>query len=87
MEITYLDLKTGRTTKEPGINVYALTEGNWSCDCNRALTFGNGNITSSTCDGCHRYIVIKVKGNFEELTKEEIIRRANEEYYLNLNKE
>ena len=40
MEATYLDLKTGKTVKEKGLSEWDITEGNWSCDCNRSLAFG-----------------------------------------------
>ncbi len=96
MKVTYLDLKTGLTTTETGISAYCLMEGNWSCDCNRALAFGNDNLSKHICDGAKRYIVIDVeqekmrrlksgaKVYSLQLKKEIIIKSANEEYFLNL---
>ncbi len=96
MKVTYLDLKTGLTATETGISAYSLMEGNWSCDCNRALAFGNDNISEFTCDGAKRYIVIDVKQEKMrrlksgakvyslQLKKEIIIKNANEEYFLAL---
>ena len=62
MKATYLDLKTGRTAKEKGLSEWDITEGNWSCDCNRSLAFGL--IRSDNCkDFCvsQRFIVIAVE--------------------------
>jgi hypothetical protein len=62
MEATYLDLKTGKTAKEKGLSEWDITEGNWSCDCNRSLAFG---LTRSDdySDRCvsQRFIVIAVE--------------------------
>jgi len=84
MKITYLDLQTGKKAQDSGISVYELTDGNWSCDCNRALAFDDG-IDSSFCDGCKRYIVIDVQAEEmdpPELNSEEVIKEANAEYYM-----
>jgi len=44
MIVTYLDLKTGKKSIEGGVSIFALIEDDWSCDCNRALAFGDDGI-------------------------------------------
>lgn len=88
MIVTYLDLKTGLSAKDRGISVHALTEGNWSCDCNRRLAFNKddwGNL--DICDGEVRFIVINVEEESEKnlgfsgYTKEKILANANAGYW------
>ena len=85
MIVHYLDLKTGRKASESGISAFQLMENNWSCDCNRALAFGE------YVEGCHcqaeRFIVYDIDfepGEDVNMTKEEIIAEANYEYYFRL---
>ena len=85
MRVTYLDLKTGETASEEGVGEYDLVEGNWSCDCNRAIPFGNSS-DSGVCGGCKRYIVIGVEreGHESPIGAAGIIRLANAEYFARL---
>ena len=81
MQVKYLDLKTGKTQWDAGIGITDL-EGNWSCDCNRALAFAIPH--GDTCIGCKRFIVVDVMpeagdGYFD---KEQVIRTANYEYFV-----
>jgi hypothetical protein len=84
MKVKYLDLETGEKAEEDGISRWQLTEGNWSCDCNRQLAFDRD---SDTCKS-ERYIVYDVEEEgsetFELLSIEEIIREANSKYYFKL---
>jgi hypothetical protein len=82
--VRYLDLETGKTASEV-VDLYSLTEGNWSCDCNRSLAFGFA-FETSTCLGCRRFIVIDAVPSFddESVNREEVLRDANIEYYMNM---
>jgi len=85
MIVRYLDLETGRKAEDRGISVFNLTEGNWSCDCNRRIPFV-GFSGSDTCDGCHRFVVFDVEAEDgdEPLNPIDVIREANSEYYMRL---
>ena len=70
MKVTLLDTKTGKTVEDKGMSAFQWTDGNWSCDCNRALMF-NLDIGQGICAGSKRFIVIKaepevnVEGDYE----------------------
>lgn len=86
MKVTYLDLKTGKTAQDVGLNEWNLTEGNWSCDCNRAYRFNLGKeIEQQFGDYCssQRFIVISVEpeADDEPFDSAEVITRANREYF------
>ena len=86
MIVRYLDLKTGRKASETGVTADDLMNGNWSCDCNRAMVFGKGDLTGDVCDGATRFIVFDVEAEPGEALCDdvsEIIRDANSEYYAN----
>lgn len=55
MTATILDTETGKTRDIEGLSDYDLTDGNWSCDCNRGPVDD-----SDTCKGCKRYLVVAV---------------------------
>jgi hypothetical protein len=87
---TFKDIKTGKTAKfnrEVECDVWWWTEGNGSCDCNRAYAFGEELVeeldktySHNSCSGCNRLICIDVEGDLEGFTKEELIEMLNEEY-------
>jgi hypothetical protein len=84
MKVTYLDLKTGKTAQETGISEFQLTENNWSCDCNRCRAFGlreGGSYCLS-----QRFIVISVEAESKDelFDDEDVIARANSDYYRNI---
>jgi len=96
---TFKDLVTGqiaKATDKPLFNVYWWTEGNGSCDCNRAIVCGvydemeadlhhaNPELLphQSLCFGCKRFIAVDVEGDFEGMTKEDLIRAMNSDYPL-----
>lgn len=84
MKVQYLDLATGRKAVDCGLDIFSLTEGNWSCDCNRAIPFGDSDCTG-VCR-CNRYVMIGIEaesgdGQFNEA---DVIERANREYYMKL---
>lgn len=88
MKVTYLDLKTGKTAKQKGLREWDITEGNWSCDCNRSLAFG---LTRSDdyADFClsQRFIVIAVEAEPEDdlpINSHRAIAEANEEYFSSI---
>lgn len=88
MIVRYLDLKTGRKAEDNNINEFDLTLNNWSCDCNRQNPFNvecenpAGNLF---CLGCTRFIVYDVEPEEGEIIdKEEVIRKANLNYYETL---
>lgn len=55
------------------------TEGNGSCDCNRAICFGE-ELAENTCAGCSRFVAIDIHGDTEGYTKKEILEEMNSEY-------
>ena len=86
MKVKYLDLKTGKRAEEKGISEFQLTEGNWSCDCNRALAF-NEDDEEEICKS-QRYLVYDVENeDLEKANIEDVIKRANEIYYYKLLKD
>lgn len=58
MTATILDTITGERKTISGIDTYAFTEGNWSCDCNRDYP-GADVSDRSFCRGACRFIVIE----------------------------
>jgi len=57
MKCTVLDTVTGETRISEGIATWNWKEGNWSCDCNRAIIFDRW-IADGFCVGGKRYLVI-----------------------------
>lgn len=86
---TLLDTKTGKRVIAKGMD-YSLfwwTEGNGSCDCNRAIAIGNDVENEMTiefgagcCFGNSRIVAIDVHGDLEGISKEQILREMNDEY-------
>lgn len=74
---TFFDLRTGKTAKGSDESFFWWTEGNGSCDCNRARAFGLDDEMEaqqhrdkpelkewqSVCYGCKRFIAIDVEGD------------------------
>ena len=86
MKVTYLDLETGKTTTQDGINQFELTENDWSCDCNRLLAFNiDDEEDFGMCDGHYRIIVINVEPEGDEFFNvDEVRMQANLPYYKRL---
>lgn len=84
MKVTYLDLKTGKTAKEAGVTEFQLTDGNWSCDCNRCIAFDLWS-KGSYCLS-QRFVVISVEAEPEDEPFDgiDVIARANSDYYHNI---
>ncbi|MFW0776108.1 MAG: hypothetical protein ACN2B6_00110 [Rickettsiales bacterium] len=63
MKVTLLDTQTGKTAESTGIRTFEWEENNWSCDCNRRLSFERFDAKEFTgvCDGAKRYLVIKAE--------------------------
>ena len=82
-KIEYLDLETGETAVEKwDVSIWGLTDGNWSCDCNRGKAFGESS-DHKYCLGNKRYIVSNIEA--KALTKEQIqdiIDEANQDYEM-----
>ena len=85
--VRYIDLQTGRKAEDYGISVYELTEGNWSCDCNRRIPF-DGMSESNTCDGAVRFIAYDVEAEPSDgcIDATEVLRDANLEYYKGMSR-
>lgn len=62
ISVTILDIKTGQTKECHGWTELWWTEGNGSCDCNRAIFMGHHHL-GGVCLGCNRYLIIKVNGS------------------------
>lgn len=68
---TFLDLRTGKTAKGDDASFFWWTEGNGSCDCNRAIAFGvevRAQMYAQfpgVCCGCKRFVAIDVEGDLE----------------------
>lgn len=60
MKLTLLDTVTGvRKEIQDDCDGYYWSEGNGSCDCNRAMYFGVGPLAgSSRCIGCKRFLIV-----------------------------
>ena len=92
MNVLLLDTKTGirkysNEWSDVDFSVYWWTEGNGSCDCNRALVFDiedNNHTNSGMCLGTNRFLVVDVSGDLEGHSKEEILKTINQEYPANL---
>lgn len=75
------DSETGLVAphREPvGLTEWDWTDGNWSCDCNRAKAFGHWDL-GGTCLGSRRYRVIDATGVPVE-RRAEFLREANRGY-------
>ena len=92
---TLLDTKTGKTAiaSDTDRSVFWWSEGNGSCDCNRALCIGEDVVNeleeqfgTNVCCGCTRIVAIDVHGDLEGLTKEEVLENLNSDYPENLRK-
>lgn len=96
---TFLDLKTGKTAKGDEQSFFWWTEGNGSCDCNRAILFEGAEeeletLYSGVCYGCRRFVAIDVEGDLNSYdyngqdpqprTKEECLAALNKEYATRL---
>ena len=57
IRVTYKDLETGLLADQQVLNLFELTENNYSCDCNRQLAFGHDE-GEGHCIGTHRYVVL-----------------------------
>ena len=79
MKIKFLDIKTGKTAWKDGLSLWQLSEGNWSCDCNRELLFGNDDIIICNEASQHRYMAIEMiaEKRSENGSDEEVLREAN----------
>jgi hypothetical protein len=96
IKITFKDLTTGEITKDPLFegNVFWWTEGNGACDCNRAIACDKNDEMDaamreahpgirdwqSYCYGCKRFIAVDVEGDFEGMSKTELLAALNREY-------
>ena len=95
---TFEDLVTGKITvgspdKWEG-DVFWWTDGNGSCDCNRAMVCGKEDEMDAEmrrqypdlkewqgfCYGCKRFVAIDVTGDFEGMSKEELLFALNSDY-------
>jgi len=82
---TLKDTKTG-SVKDAGIgwdgSYWSWTDGNYGCDCNKALAFFGRDDEAAwkmQC-GSTRFIAVDVNGDLEGYTKEDIIAEMNRYY-------
>ncbi|KWN04823.1 hypothetical protein WT83_30475 [Burkholderia territorii] len=88
MRTTILDTVTGEckhVAAEWDGDVFWWTEGNGSCDCNRAIAMGHEDVTNAVgdqevCLGHARFLVIDVCGDLEGHDKADVITQANAGY-------
>ena len=91
MKVTLLDTKTGeRRDCHDDYCVSWWTDGNGSCDCNRALAFGGPcllqkqrialGLPQDVCIGARRWLVVDVSGDLEGMTRAQVIDSANDGY-------
>lgn len=94
MKVVLLDTETGERKDcshwLPEPTVFWWTQGNGSCDCNRALAFGGGDLETehrcaqgldeNICFGCRRWRVVAAAGDLEGYSEAEVIKLANEGY-------
>lgn len=59
MNVVILDTVTGNKTPSQGYDGYWWSEGNGSCDCNRAIYSGVQIDTEGVCLGCKRFLIVE----------------------------
>lgn len=76
-----LDTATGerRTADGFDFSVYWWTEGNGSCDCNRAIVFGRP-VRMGICSGYVRFLAVDVTGDLEGWNKGDVLAEMNRDY-------
>jgi hypothetical protein len=79
MKITILDTVTGKTVTEKELSPWEITDGNWSCDCNRELRFGV-DTGEGFCIGSKRYLVIEVEQDCSGQDREMTLLECNSDY-------
>lgn len=81
MRVQYRDLETGKTAWQTGLSMFDLSDGNYSCDCNRASAFMAYGEYDAPCQ-CKRYLVVAVcpEPGDDPFIPEDVIREANDEY-------
>ncbi len=66
MKATVLDTFTGKTAQDDHLSTFDWAEGDWSCDCNRAVYFGVLSTDPLDCDGCVRFLVVAAEHNMDD---------------------
>lgn len=93
MKVTLLDTKTGEQSvvDDPQLRSWIWSDGNWSCDCNRHMYFGEEDddlleeqrlllgLEEGICIGNHRFIIVAAEKNSEE-DYECTLKELNEHY-------
>lgn len=79
LRVTFIDRETGAmaTSTEP-MSEFWWTEGNGSCDCNRAYVFGVEDDVMK-CQS-KRFLAVDVEGDLGEMTKVEMLAAMNGDY-------
>lgn len=88
MNVELYDTKTGRTgVSDYDHSLWWWSEGNGSCDCNRAHLIGDDIYREMTaqfgkniCMGSSRIIAVNVSGDLEGETKESALLMINDDY-------
>ena len=96
MKVTLLDTKTGEVRDcSSWLNFDASwwSEGNGSCDCNRAIAFDRGEedygeeqrlllrLEEGVCLGSLRWLIVGVSGDLHGQTEAEVLAEVNERYF------
>ena|ERR1043165_567345 len=83
-----LDTKTGKLVdaSRHDTDLFWWSEGNGSCDCNRAICMGEEVVEEMGDLGCVslRIVAVDVLGDLEGMPKEYILERMNAEYPCDL---
>jgi len=96
MKVTLKDIKTGAIASHPheDFDLWWWSNGNGSCDCNRAYAFGQSVVEEleaeygrNTCYGAHRFIAIDFSMNIDSAEREASIAYTTEEILKEINNE
>lgn len=84
MYVTIIDTETEerRVLADLVASVFWWTEGDGSCDCNRAIAMGHKELVGNreACLGHRRFVAVDVHGDLEGRDKADVLHEMNEGY-------
>ena len=86
MRPTLLDKVTGEKAEGVEGSLFWWSQGNGSCDCNRAIAFDGADeelekkFGEYACYGTERFLAVDVHGDLEGETKESALAKINARY-------